>query len=340
MPAVIQNGQLRVELKAECADAARLPRLLEFRQPIVARAIGERTPQHFRELTGRRADVDRLQVRLRQRMRFENAFRVQQVVDLDRRRLLRRETHHHREQCGIVRGDRLLRMAHHRCQRHQLRKRQRATQLRHREKRLGPLQVGVELRQRSVVVDHRLRNGLARRERVGDMNLVPTIALPVVQDRARVAEAEPARRLVLQQLEQIEPATAALSRLFVGLRHLIRREQIQRLPRQIESQIEQLPVLAPDLPRLERRERRSEVSRVDFVDERQEKGRRRPEPTNGELTVEACDGYGVAEERESDLCRVDCCHARVVSQETEHFEHRAERLGEARKGKLIHGGLP
>ncbi|SAL07950.1 hypothetical protein AWB81_08444 [Caballeronia arationis] len=53
------------------------------------------------------------------------------------------------------------------------------------------------------------------------MNLVPTIALPVVQNRARVAEPEPALRLVLQQLEQVQPATAAFRRLFVGLRHLI-----------------------------------------------------------------------------------------------------------------------
>jgi hypothetical protein len=103
------------------------------------------------------------------------------------------------------------------------------------------------------------------------MNFVPAVALPVVQDRARVAEPKPALRLVLQQLEQVQPATAALGRLFVGLRNLIRREQVERLTRQIKSQIEQLPVLAPDLPRLKSGKRRSEVGRVDFVDERQER---------------------------------------------------------------------
>ncbi|WP_250528361.1 hypothetical protein [Caballeronia sp. GAWG2-1] len=117
------------------------------------------------------------------------------------------------------------------------------------------------------------------------MNLVPTVALSIVQHRAGVAKAEPTLGLALQQLEQVQPATAALSRLFVGLRHLIRGEQIQRLACQIKSQIEQLPVLAPDLPRFERGERRSEVGRVDLVDERQEEACRRSRPTNGQRAV-------------------------------------------------------
>lgn len=95
-----------------------------------------------------------------------------------------------------------------------------------------------------------------------------TISLTAsLHDWTRVAKSEAAFALLLQEIEKIQTATAGPNRLFVGLCK-VGQKQIQGLASEVESEIEQLPVLAANLPRLQRVERRSEERAVDLIDER------------------------------------------------------------------------